>query len=427
MSHATLTGLNLHQPFHYNQETDPGAVGAGLWWWKKSIKALSQRNATNTGWITALVSTSSNALPPGTDWTGFLAAYAATDPGDSIELANEPLVQESNLFIQKAITIKGSGPLSSLKLLADVTLSGSTQQIAIGYGDPVNPIPAVTLKDFIIEHDRVAGGPSMRTLAISVFGGTSNLRIIGINFKNITSDCIIVRNEGFSGGVDTQVIDGVYVFGCIVEDWYETFFNIREGSAKNLFVVNNTCTLLAGGHPNGAVSRPYAVLCNLEEVAFPGLVENFHVENNTFVSTLYDFSLGVGGQAGSGSDFNNSIGFTCRQNNNPDHRYHRIHVEKNLFNGWDLGLYHIQTQQSGGSTLFPGLAYIYYLGNTWQNNGSNIATIDDWGEVGDIVQFGDNDLIINNGNNPLLLPGSGTANDPAHVSDIVQSPPNRVT
>jgi hypothetical protein len=45
-----MSGLDLHGPWHYEQETDPGVVGGGKWWLKKSSFQISRRNDTNTGW-----------------------------------------------------------------------------------------------------------------------------------------------------------------------------------------------------------------------------------------------------------------------------------------------------------------------------------------------------------------------------------------
>src|ERR1700732_4468669 len=48
--HSDLTGKELHEPYHYVQETDPGAVGSNLYWLKVSTGVISRRNSANTGW-----------------------------------------------------------------------------------------------------------------------------------------------------------------------------------------------------------------------------------------------------------------------------------------------------------------------------------------------------------------------------------------
>src|SRR5687768_15468465 len=52
--HSAQTGLDLHEPMHYLQSTDPGAVGAGKWWLDTTVVTapiLKMRNAADTGWI----------------------------------------------------------------------------------------------------------------------------------------------------------------------------------------------------------------------------------------------------------------------------------------------------------------------------------------------------------------------------------------
>jgi hypothetical protein len=48
--HSTLTGADLHVP-GYIQEVDPGAVGAGILWYKLSTRSLKIRNLANSGWV----------------------------------------------------------------------------------------------------------------------------------------------------------------------------------------------------------------------------------------------------------------------------------------------------------------------------------------------------------------------------------------
>jgi hypothetical protein len=51
--HSGLTGTNLHVPFHYIQDADPGAVGAGRFWLDTNSGPplkLYRRNAGDSGW-----------------------------------------------------------------------------------------------------------------------------------------------------------------------------------------------------------------------------------------------------------------------------------------------------------------------------------------------------------------------------------------
>lgn len=48
--HNALTGNELHNPFHYNQSSDPGSVGASKWWFDTANNRIRVRNAGNTAW-----------------------------------------------------------------------------------------------------------------------------------------------------------------------------------------------------------------------------------------------------------------------------------------------------------------------------------------------------------------------------------------
>lgn len=45
-----MQGLELHEPYNYVQETDPGAVGANLYWLQVSTGTVKRRNSDNSGW-----------------------------------------------------------------------------------------------------------------------------------------------------------------------------------------------------------------------------------------------------------------------------------------------------------------------------------------------------------------------------------------
>jgi hypothetical protein len=53
VQHNALAGASLHQPFHYEQTTDPGAVGASKTWLNTATMpyALKRRNAGDTSWV----------------------------------------------------------------------------------------------------------------------------------------------------------------------------------------------------------------------------------------------------------------------------------------------------------------------------------------------------------------------------------------
>lgn len=48
--HSQFTGLELHEAYHYVQETDPGAVGSNLYWLQVSTGTLKRRASDNSSW-----------------------------------------------------------------------------------------------------------------------------------------------------------------------------------------------------------------------------------------------------------------------------------------------------------------------------------------------------------------------------------------
>jgi hypothetical protein len=53
VAHSALTGTNLHVPFHYIQDADPGVVGTGKFWLDTNSgppRTLYRRNAADDGW-----------------------------------------------------------------------------------------------------------------------------------------------------------------------------------------------------------------------------------------------------------------------------------------------------------------------------------------------------------------------------------------
>lgn len=49
-THSQMAGLEIHQPFNFVQEADPGAVGSNIYWLKVSTGVVKRRNDSNTGW-----------------------------------------------------------------------------------------------------------------------------------------------------------------------------------------------------------------------------------------------------------------------------------------------------------------------------------------------------------------------------------------
>lgn len=87
--HSTLQGLELHQPFHYIQEADPGAVGAGLFWLKVSTQTVSRRNDANSAWV--------SIGAPGT-----VTSVGLTMPGSGLifNVTNSPITSTGDIDVE---------------------------------------------------------------------------------------------------------------------------------------------------------------------------------------------------------------------------------------------------------------------------------------------------------------------------------------
>lgn len=408
-THSLLTGIDLHQPWHYVQESDPGAIGAGLVWFKKSTKVLSYRNDTNTGWISILASSSTNALPSGTTWTGFLDAYNATDPGDTLELPNDEILQEAALYsIDKAIRIRGSGSNSMLNMVVQ-----DWAQLQIGVaGNTTSP---VFLENFTMKHDRAALGGSGRILTLVVRGGCYGLHVTGMNFVDITSDVMVFFGilPSDSSNPLNWVIDGVYFYNNTVNEWYESLFNIhamRGNPHRNIYFQNNYCVETTR-HPNGSVSAPYGINIDPETDAgetIGGLLENCYIQDNTIL----------------GAGHANSLGVSIKASGDPvtDMCYHKLHLSGNTVDNWGQPLQVVSVSRGddvGAYDAIPALVYIY--GNTFKWPGlSSTCRVDPAGKVGDLIFFGDNDMYFTTGKAGLSTPGTWGPN-----VVLTQSPPNR--
>jgi hypothetical protein len=409
--HSAMTGLDLHQPFHYIQETDPGAIGAGFTWFKKSTKVLSYRNDSNTGWISILASSSVNALPPGTTWTEFLAAYAATDPGDTIELPNDEIQQEAALYGigSKAIRIRGTGPNSMINMVVQ-----DWAQFGIGFATvTTNP---VFFENFTVKHDRATIGGAARILTLVVRGGTYGLHVTNMSFIDITSDVMVfigsdIPNDSATDPVQ-RVIDGVYFYNNTVNEWYESVINFhafRGNPHRNIYIQSNYC-VETERHPNGSVSAPYGINIDSETDAgetIGGLLENCYIHGNSIL----------------GAGHANSLGVSIKASGEPvtDLCYHNLHLVGNTVENWTSPFQLVSISRGDDVGAYDAIpAFVYVYGNTFKYPGGSITCrVDPAGKVGDLVFFGDNNMYFASGKVGLSLPGTWGPN-----VVVAQSPPN---
>jgi len=326
-------------------------------------------------------------LESGSTWTDVLTAYAAVQPGQTIFLPNEEIIQTSVLVITKPCRIVGTGPLSAITMNTSLSFQGSGQQIAIQSYTTDVYAEDVYLESFILKQDRTAG--TFRHLGISIQDRVRNCHINRIHFEGITQSNIVTRHFG---GVSNpnSVPDGIYITNCTADEFWESWWEHRNGSIKNLYLINNTGTT-SSANANASISRPSGFFLNLEGSGSHGLCENIYMIGNTMTGELADVD----------AHFINSIGVAVRENGYPDCRYNNINIHHNTFDGWDLGGVFFRTQRGGpsanNSVFFPGAAYQYISNNVWVNCGrvGGAVTVDlipTGNSSTDRVFFTDNDI-----------------------------------
>lgn len=137
VSHKRLTGAQLHLPFPYIQAADPGAVGAGVWWYKNTTNQLYVRDSTNTSWTLV----NGGGAPTG-------ATYITQTPDAG--LSAEQALSGIATGIMKNTT--GTGVVSIATAGTDYTTPTGTENLQ---NKTLNNTNTVTLKDtlFMLQDD----------------------------------------------------------------------------------------------------------------------------------------------------------------------------------------------------------------------------------------------------------------------------------
>jgi hypothetical protein len=354
-------------------------------------------------------------LDTGATWTDVVTAQSkVTAQKPKIYWPNHMIEQTASLVVRGRERFMATGPLSGFIARKDLISTDSSVQIQIGYG-----ATDVEFNGLTIEQDRAG---VKRMLMFSIMGGTQGCHIHRCALNNCTSDPFIFRNESaYEGTGAYQPMEDVHIHNNRIKEYWETGLNWREGGGKRFRLHDNHFSLFAGGHPDPRVSRPYAAVLNIEETRYPGLIEDYYLVNNIFESDLWNWSLGVGGQAGHGTDFNNSLGFILRKEQEPDYRVNRAFIVGNKFNGWMRGLWHIQGQTHGGSALFPGPSYVHYYDNEWRNCGDPTVDISRWGATGDKVFHGGNTIYRSSDTHTGIM-----IRDDGGLVDVIETMPNHI-
>lgn len=147
--HSQFTGEELHEAFHYVQETDPGAVGSGKYWLKVSTGDLKRRKSDNTGW---------DAVGNSTGMT-------------------DPTTTKGDLITRSASAVARL-PVGSN---GQVVTADSTQTLGIKWATPSNGGDITLLSQTILSS-------SATNISIAIPGGYKDLKISGLFRSDNASD-----------------------------------------------------------------------------------------------------------------------------------------------------------------------------------------------------------------------------------------------
>ena len=348
-SHKDLTGLEVHLPWNYAQETDPGAVGAGMTWFKKSVNQLVYRNDANNTWLPILTAATGSTLAPGSTWPQVLTAVSTVAAGGVVTLPNEKIIQTSGLILgSKDITIIGSGPLSEIQARNDISISGSAAQVMIDDTSGAQT-KKITLKGFTLSQDRAYAN---RSTTIYIRGGLKEINIDSMRFNDCTANVIQI----FPFNVANHTIN---ITNCVATEWYEGFVEACRGSIYNLIITNNTGNTSSGNMGDLSASRPQVFLiANDSATTSTGIIHNLVIVGNRFYATA-------------NAAVTNSTGFTLHNGTNCPVLWENVWLSDNVFSGfWQnrIARYHFTGSPTPGGG--EGRALIHMTKNKFYSSGS---------------------------------------------------------
>lgn len=258
--HSTLTTTNLHQPFHYEQASDPGAVGANKWWCDTDNVVLNRRNTANTAWVNFNRGlTNANFLPSGIDGTDIQDAIDDAASGDIIVLPDEVITCTTPIYAQgKSLTIMGAGSTCEVRTVGNVSQFGTGAIFALGAWDgEATTTSNLRLTGFKITCTRA--DTSARTNAIMIGARIDNIILDHMRFEGITSTCILIV-----GSLTPATSSKVTIVHNVADEFWEQFVEIRAGDIEKVTVAYNTVSTSNVSPSFGGATKPYGVIITLE-------------------------------------------------------------------------------------------------------------------------------------------------------------------
>jgi hypothetical protein len=193
-----------------------------------------------------------------------------SSPGDQILLPNGGTWLISRpIIVNKSVHIAGRSRSTTLIHRNPISFGGSG---GIFHIDADN----VSMSDFTIAADRAADPTFLlRTTAIRIKSGSTNIAIVGMGFRGITSSAILAQGSQ---------IQNVTVIGSVADEFYEQFVELACGGCSNFAIIGNHARSSLG-KPNLGATEPYPVMLT------PGLSAGGLLSDVDIIGNTFDFAL----------------------------------------------------------------------------------------------------------------------------------------
>jgi hypothetical protein len=168
--------------------------------------------------------------------------------------------------------LRGAGRTQTVLVhKTNINYAGSAGIVFIGCDDKA-PLRGVTVSDFTLKADRVAN-PALRTTAIRVLYGTSDLVIRDMHGEGITSNFIHV------GGWH---MENIKILNNTGNEYYEQFVEVSLQHSQGVLIAGNTA-VTTKGHPALGPTEPFAVMLTPgHSGSASGIIDKVWIVNNDF-------------------------------------------------------------------------------------------------------------------------------------------------
>jgi hypothetical protein len=276
-------------------------------------------------------------------------ALAAAPDGGTVTLPAGQHLVASPIRINGPLHLRGAGRTQTVLVhKQNINYAGSAGIVFIGRDDKT-ALRGVTVSDFTLKADRIAN-PALRTTAMRVRYGTSDLVIRDMHFEGCTSNCIAIGGWHMSN---------IKILNNTANEYYEQFVEISLQHSTDILVAGNIAKSTKG-HPALGPTEPFCFMLT------PGHSGsgNGIVDKVWFVNNVCDHrGIGIG-------EITNSGGVQISQDQASagyQFGFGRMYVTGNKF--YDMGrAVRLQMWRTSSTVpVSPGGGYLAIEGNEMSN------------------------------------------------------------